>query len=602
MVAQSADSETSIKLANEWIKQCFENHPRCPGKDDELIARFERLGVQDDKVKETFAPAVFRDFYPKGRRYLPTRLIDVGPPDDAKKPRLCLGQDVGEDKRYITLSHCWGEDTSGILKTTRATIDERLLGFEMESLPQNFRDAIVMTRKLKVRYLWIDSLCIIQDSKEDWEQESATMGEVYSNCYCTLAATASKDSSAGLFSPRDSNMISPCVLTFSSDTGLSEKIIIHPPYPIGSTMEEFSLKNEPLLCRAWTMQERDLSPRTIHFASKQLMWECRSQKATEADPSVAFGTSFMFPLNGASHFVNALTAGSNNYMTHWYALVRDYSDRAITYPLDKLPALSGLAKKFQELTGDVYLAGIWKEDLVRGLCWQTQSLSYDSSRETDEEEYRSPSWSWASSNYPLHWPYEILNADLTKINEIIRIQDALVHPSGRDITGKVSNGYLKVIGFARMIHSRETDPWCLRGDPLYYRESVRTFTIFNGPISLSDEVGTMVMDRGFDIGQRDSIVLLKILEEKPNGGKKYGDVIALVLAPPKNVPSGIDHMGGKYGGEGSKRSLLRSVCCFSDTEKSPDSDRLVLRRVGIARVYALYRRLLDVPPSEITLI
>jgi hypothetical protein len=183
MVAQSADSETSIKLANERIKQCFENRPRCPGKDDELIPRFKRLGVQDDEVKETFAPAVYRDFYTKGRGYLPTRLIDVGPPDNAKKPRLCLGQDIGEDKRYITLSHCWGGDTSGILKTTRATIDERLLGFEMESLPQNFRDAIVMTRKLRVRYLWIDSLCIIQDSREDWEQESAVMGEVYSNCY-----------------------------------------------------------------------------------------------------------------------------------------------------------------------------------------------------------------------------------------------------------------------------------------------------------------------------------------------------------------------------------------------------------------------------------
>jgi hypothetical protein len=97
-------------------------------------------------------------------------------------------------------------------------------------------------------------------------------------------------------------------------------------------------------------------------------------------------------------------------------------------------------------------------------------------------------------------------------------------------------------------------------------------------------------------------MLLKTLEERPNSGKNYGDVIALVLAPPKNVPSGVDHTGGEYGGESSKRSLLRSLCCFSDAEKSPDSDRLVLRRVGIARVYALYRRLLDVPPSEITLI
>jgi hypothetical protein len=99
---------------------------------------------------------------------------------------------------------------------------------------------------------------------------------------------------------------------------------------------------------------------------------------------------------------------------------------------------------------------------------------------------------------------------------------------------------------------------------------------------MSDEVGTMVMDRGFDIDVQDSVMLLKILEEKSNGGKRYGDVIVLVLAPPKNNSSGVDYKEGEKVDEGSKTSFLRSLCCFSDPEKPQENGKLVLRRVGIA--------------------
>jgi hypothetical protein len=162
----------------------------------------------------------------------------------------------------------------------------------MSQLSPTFADAVTVTKKLGVRYLWIDSLCIVQDSEEDWNQEASMMGEVYSCSYCTLAASSSEDSGGGLLRPRKPLYSSPCVLTYPSESGISEGYIIHPATPL-ETMEEAMLKQEPLLKRAWTLQERDLSPRTLHFTTHQIMWESRNQKAMEAEPQMAFSKSLL---------------------------------------------------------------------------------------------------------------------------------------------------------------------------------------------------------------------------------------------------------------------------------------------------------------------
>jgi Heterokaryon incompatibility protein (HET) len=119
---------------------------------------------------------------------LPTRVIDVGLPEASTEPRLIISN--GRDGAYITLSHCWGvpDPSKPPLLTTAANLSAMIKEIPLESMPLNYRDAVVTTRKLSFRYLWIDSLCIIQDSVEDWEAESAKMGEVYQNAQLTIAA------------------------------------------------------------------------------------------------------------------------------------------------------------------------------------------------------------------------------------------------------------------------------------------------------------------------------------------------------------------------------------------------------------------------------
>lgn len=126
---------------------------------------------------------------------LPTRVIDVGPPDGSHNPRLLLSNDIVGD--YVALSHCRGPPSKTQYRTLLSNIEHGFRGVPMTSLPQNFQDAVTVTREFGLRYLWIDSMCIVQDSKEDWEFESKRMDTVYGAAYFVIAATSSSHSGLG---------------------------------------------------------------------------------------------------------------------------------------------------------------------------------------------------------------------------------------------------------------------------------------------------------------------------------------------------------------------------------------------------------------------
>lgn len=126
----------------EWIETCDDDHDTCPNGES-----------------------------PK----LPTRVLDVGVSEACQIVSLVETQ--GERGEYIALSHCWGKSNSFL--TTRETFEDMKRGFQPEQAPATFRDAITVTRKLGIRYLWIDSLYIIQGDTRDWEIESSRMSGVY---------------------------------------------------------------------------------------------------------------------------------------------------------------------------------------------------------------------------------------------------------------------------------------------------------------------------------------------------------------------------------------------------------------------------------------
>lgn len=150
------------------------------------------------------------------------------------------------------------------MSTTQENIHALLNGFDTHLLPQTLLDAVHVTRQLGVQYLWIDSLCIIQDSADDWEREASNMAEIYANAYCTIAATRAEDGHGGFLQPRSQR----------------ESVAIRPPngvpYYVCDVIDDFrhDVESSTLNQRGWVLQERALSPRTIYFAESQVYWEC----------------------------------------------------------------------------------------------------------------------------------------------------------------------------------------------------------------------------------------------------------------------------------------------------------------------------------------
>ncbi|KAL9615377.1 MAG: hypothetical protein Q9167_000205 [Letrouitia subvulpina] len=186
----------------------------------------------------------------------------------------------GKHENYATLSHCWGE--SQPLTTKLATLETRQSGITDSELPKSFMDAVTACRKLDIKYLWIDSLCIIQDSKKDWQAESATMGNVYGNSTLTIAAASAKDSYEGCFFQRNALRTRPC---FARVFGVWCIVERHPNL-LEEIYGDLRLTSDWILdTRAWVLQEQILACRTVNFLNDGVYWNCANLRASEQHPT-----------------------------------------------------------------------------------------------------------------------------------------------------------------------------------------------------------------------------------------------------------------------------------------------------------------------------
>lgn len=226
-------SQAEFTLLREWIHACDENH-KC-------------------------FPYQSRDDLPP----MPTRVIDVG--KGSQWPLRLVETKQSSQSKYVALSHCWGNiDDKQKLCTYRDNIEEHKKSIEYARLPPSFKDAVRVTRALGIRYLWIDSICVIQRDAKDWEAEAGRMESVFSSAYCTIAATSAQSSEDGfLHRTKPRNYV--CLQTPSGD-----KVYF------AENIDDFhtDVEEATLNTRGWVLQERALSRRSIHFASNQIYWEC----------------------------------------------------------------------------------------------------------------------------------------------------------------------------------------------------------------------------------------------------------------------------------------------------------------------------------------
>ena len=332
----------------------------------------------------------------------------------------------------------------------------------MASLSQTFRDAVIITRKMCVQYLWIDSLCIIQDSKADWESEAAKMGDYYRHSLFTISAAGAEDGSRGCFMQRDARIVRPCALSlkYADSEGHDEELLQVHLRPRDELGPWWRRAYSPLDRRGWVMQERILAPRTLLFESNQISWTCLEMQASERYPEGRKTEGVLRNLGRGDQVLRQAFMGAKlergewgsqarerllELYDRWYDLVRQYSNLELKYESDIFPALSGIASLVQQAMGDEYVAGLWKSDLQRGLLWSAEELG------ERFEVWRAPSWSWGSvrGGVTFH-DFEDPNEDRQWDLDCFSIQGVDVAVPGKNPLGQVGEGLLQVKGFLKV--------------------------------------------------------------------------------------------------------------------------------------------------------
>jgi hypothetical protein len=346
---------------------------------------------------------------PRNSQHRPRRLLRLDNAPSRQLHLLDLFESPDVSYNYVALSHCWGQDSGFELSTMPKTIKENLVfhkseGLSEQDLTRTFRDAIDVTRKLGVQYLWIDSLCIVQDNAEDMETELSKMGGIYGNAYLVIAATLAKDGSVGLDCER---LLFNFEISDSHGQAVKAAVREKSYHDVWKKGEQFwTVRDLPLFDRAWAFQERLLARRVVHFTPVELVWECRTCIDCEcgdlSNPRTSW-PEFGIGKNLKTKYADVTRWGSDmDRINFWHVLCAQYSSRKITKTTDRLPALSSSAKAMDmpPYLGR-YLAGIWECTLPNGLLWwseYTNSKLYPSGSKTHwrKRPCPAPTWTWLS--------------------------------------------------------------------------------------------------------------------------------------------------------------------------------------------------------------
>jgi len=211
---------------------------------------------------------------------MPTRLVEIllTEKGHAQWRLRSVTNDLILGGKYLTVSHRWG--TSQHLQLTKATFSALEEGKALCELPPKYRDAFTVARHLSVKLVWIDSLCIIQDLKEDWLHEASQMRDVYANAMCNIAIALDYHEDSEYFSTRLATALKP--------------IFIHPQW-IPNLVQEYILyeldlwntevHSSKLNYRGWLLQERFLAPCLLYLTKQQLFWESGEVAACEMYPN-----------------------------------------------------------------------------------------------------------------------------------------------------------------------------------------------------------------------------------------------------------------------------------------------------------------------------
>lgn len=415
-----ADKTTpDLEVARKWLDHCGRHHELCT-----------------------------RD---SGPPPLPTRVIDV-----TSRAEPFLLETGGEHGDYVALSYCWGRVRNPDMMTIGPTskfktmntrmkmsphdhlapnLEQHKVGIAFAAMPPTIQDAVSVSRRLGIPYLWIDAFCIVQGDEDEWNREHPRMAEIYTNAKLVIAASAADGPERGFL--------------HTSKRASVSKIL--PPL----------LCDEPLNNRAWALSEAIFANRILHFTSSEMVWECNNSRYhehfIENNTTWSLGDKDVDTFRVFRSHVVAQTYTREAMYRKWHDVVEQFMARQINSSPEqtykdglRLTALSRLARRFNHIMNhdfgvqDFYLGGIWKGDLVLSLLWSVEESLLrrnQLARWRRPETPRGPSWSWASVEGPVRFePWLEFHDDITIISATVQ------HHNSHDIFDRVNSGQLVAQG------------------------------------------------------------------------------------------------------------------------------------------------------------
>lgn len=406
-------------MATRWLQSCLNDHVKCNSH--------------------------------SGSEFSPTRLVDISMLNSSGNPRLVQPQNPGEP--YVALSHCWG--LGGLPRTTLANLQERMQSICLEELSLTIREAISIVKTLGFRYLWIDALCIIQDSTEDWLAEASKMSSVFSGAAFTLAVADSVSHSEGIFRPREAQCIRPFRFErFRDGTNLDRgfydgdrEIYV---FPFTKRAYQGARPKGPLDKRGWVLQEQILSPRILYYGRGELFWDCVTLSASESSPVCVSLLADSDPEETwALKLLRRTIVGASdpNVLRRrihdaWNQVVKNYTARKLTKQGDKVIALEGILDSVAKILNDTPIAGMWRSGLWNQLLWWMEKPAEKMETLQNGSKYEAPSWSWLNADGPafyhnsLHGDRSHEDAkppDFTDLRPVVDIIDVHTETISREV-------------------------------------------------------------------------------------------------------------------------------------------------------------------------
>ncbi|KAF2802742.1 uncharacterized protein BDZ99DRAFT_576624 [Mytilinidion resinicola] len=424
-------SDECFQLAARWMQECETTHESCC------------KGANES--------------------WYPARLLDSGDGIGLDRVRLMkpeLEHPLGPYATVLHHPHCDSQ-----IKLLKRNHDDFLHSIPLSNLPKTWSDAMTIAKRLGIRYIWIDALCVLQDCEEEQQQNSFQESEIYRKSWVTISAAGSINDDEGCFFDRDSRTIERVHVDLPAAHGADGL----QKFTLGRRVEWYfweKLFEQPLLEKAESFQKRLFARRVLHMGRDQLFWECEKADCCELFPSSIprhlelhnnFATKRSYARYRQGNATESLAHLTGDGVTEaakqqvnaviWESITKSYSQCTPTVPEAKLPALSNIAREMSQVfKGDEYLAGTWKSQLPRALLWQTTGKqgTHRSQR------YRAPSWSWASVDGEIQWQGVPLPSYPATIDY------ALVSPID-DPLGRVDGGVLRITSNFGLVNWRRCE-------------------------------------------------------------------------------------------------------------------------------------------------